>query len=244
MKAAIYARVSKERCTREGCGHLHDEHTGKRKGCTHARCKCAGYEGQDPENQLVELRRYAVARAWETVEYTDRASGKSGERDALQRMFEDASRRKFEVLLVWALDRLTREGPLQTLLYVRRLTEHGVQLESYTEPFFRTSGPAGELILPIFAWVAQQERLRISERTKAGLETARNKGVRLGRPFKVFDRAKAAQMKKSGYSWRAIARKLGVGESTIRMALKHVPGGAQQTPSKPGPQVKQSKPRK
>jgi DNA invertase Pin-like site-specific DNA recombinase len=117
-------------------------------------------------------------------------------------------------------------------------------LESYTEPFFRTSGPAGELILPIFAWVAKQERLRISERTKAGLETARNKGVRLGRPFKVFDRGKAAELRKQGMSWRAIARKLGVGESTLRMALKHPPGGAQQRRARVAPQVKPLKSRK
>ena len=239
MKAAIYARVSKERCT--GCSHLHDEHTGRRKACGHARCACRAYQGQDPENQLVELRRYALARGWETVEYADRASGKTAERDALQRMFEDASRRKFEVVLVWALDRLTREGPLQTLLHVKRLADYGVLLESYTEPFFRTSGPAGELILPIFAWVAKQERLRISERTKAGLETARNKGVRLGRPFKVFDRGKAAELRKQGVSWRAAARKLGVGESTLRMALKHPPGGAQQRHPRVAVQVKRVK---
>jgi DNA invertase Pin-like site-specific DNA recombinase len=239
MKAAIYARVSKERCT--ACGHLHDEHGGKRKRCTHTKCKCQAYVGQDPENQLVELRRYATAQSWEIVEYIDRATGKDAERDALQDMFRDASRAKFNVVLVWALDRLTREGTLKTLLHIDRLAGYGVKFESYTEPFFRTMGPAGELVLSILAWVAKQERLRISERTKAGLAMARHKGVRLGRPFKVFDRARAAALRSKGYSWRAISAKMNVGQSTLRMALKHPPGGVQQTPSRPRSQVKQTK---
>ncbi|MGO9893126.1 MAG: recombinase family protein [Bryobacteraceae bacterium] len=231
MRAAIYARVSKERCTREHCGHVHDEHAGRHKRCAHPRCECRGYQGQDPENQLAELRRYAAAQGWEAVEYIDRATGKNTDRDALQAMFEDASRKKFDVLLVWALDRLTREGALPALLHVKRLADYGVKFESYSEAFLRTTGPAGELLLMLFAWIAKQESQRISDRTKAGLARAATKGVRLGRPFKLFDRGRVPELRKQGMSWRAIGRKLGVGESTLRMAQKHAPEGAQQTPS-------------
>ena len=70
------------------------------------------------------------------------------------------------------------------------------------------------------------------------------KGVRLGRPYKVFDRGLAAQLREKGYSWRAISAKMHVGQSTIRMALKHPPAGVQQTPSTKRPQVKQTKARK
>jgi len=79
--------------------------------CTHAACKCQRYEGQDPENQLIELRRYAKTLKPESVvEYIDRETGKHSDRDAFQELFQDASRRKFGLVLVWALDRLSREG--------------------------------------------------------------------------------------------------------------------------------------
>lgn len=177
-------------------------------------------QGQDTENQLLELRRYAKAQGWEMVEYIDRETGKHANRDAFQELFNDASRRKFGVVLVWALDRLTREGVLETFAHVKKLTGYGVQFESYTEPFFRTTGPAGELLMAVLAWVAKQERLRISERTKAGLARARAKGRVGGRPAKIFDRARAIELRKAGTSWRGIGKLLGVAQSSIRDALK------------------------
>lgn len=221
MKAAIYARISKERCPAPGCGHMHDEHKANRGRCTHASCKCLRYAGQDPENQLIELRRYAKAQSWEVVEYIDRATGKTAERDAFKELFAAASRREFGVVLVWALDRFTREGVLETFLHVRKLLDNGVQFESYTEAHFRTTGPAGELMLAVAAWIAKQERVRISERTKAGLARAREQGRIGGRPAVIFDRYRALEMraKKPPMSWRAIARKLGVAQSSIRVAL-------------------------
>lgn len=223
MKAAIYARVSRERCTAPGCGHLFDEHRAKR-GCGHAGCKCRSYAGQDPENQLVELRRYAKAQSWDLVEYVDRATGKTAERDAFKELFAAASRREFGVVLVWALDRFTREGVLETFLHVRKLLDNGVQFESYTEPHFRTTGPAGELMLAVAAWIAKQERVRISERTKAGLARARAHGRIGGRPAIIFDRRRALDLRSQNppVSWRAIARKLGVAQSSLRLALSRV----------------------
>lgn len=225
MKAAIYARVSKERCPRDGCGHLYSEHAAA--GCGHVACKCVEYSGQDPENQLIELRRYALAQKWEIVEYVDRATGKHADRDALQEIFRDASQRKFDVLLVWALDRLSREGVWETFEHIRRLRSHGVEFESFTEAHFRTTGPAGELMIAIAAWIAKQERLRISDRTKAGLARARAKGRIGGRPAKLFDRDRAREMRAQNppASWRAIAAELTarhgfpVAQSSIRAVL-------------------------
>src|SRR5205807_843642 len=113
---------------------------------------------------------YCTKQGWAYVEYVDQASGKSGDRDSFRRLFADASRRQFDVVLVWALDRFTREGVLETFEYIRDLTKYGVEFESYSEAHFRTTGPAGELMLAVAAWIAKQERIRISERTKAGLE--------------------------------------------------------------------------
>jgi DNA invertase Pin-like site-specific DNA recombinase len=176
------------------------------------------YEGQDPENQLIELRRYAATQKWDVVEYVDRATGKNSDREALQTIFRDASQRKFDILLVWSLDRLSREGVWETFEHIRRLRQSGVEFESYTEAHFRTTGPAGELMIAIAAWIAKQERTRISERTKAGLARARLKGHIGGRPAKVFDRArvKAWRNEKPPKSWRWIAKELGVAPSSVR----------------------------
>jgi DNA invertase Pin-like site-specific DNA recombinase len=185
-------------------------------------------KGQDTQNQLAQLRRYAAAQNWEVVEYIDHETGKHSERAAFKKMFLAASRREINMVLVWALDRFTREGVGQTFVHIKQLANYGVKFESLTEAHFRTTGPAGELMIAIAAWIAEQERLRISERTKAGLQVARAKGKQLGRRWKVFPRDKARQMRKDGVSWRAIARELGIGQSTIRSALN----GVHQTPSK------------
>src|SRR5439155_848682 len=104
-------------------------------------------------------------QGWTFVEYVDQASGKTGDRESFKRLFADASRRQFDVVLVWALDRFTREGVLETFEYIRDLGKYGVQFESYSEPHFRTTGPAGELMLAVAAWIAKQERLRIKAAT-------------------------------------------------------------------------------
>jgi DNA invertase Pin-like site-specific DNA recombinase len=181
-------------------------------------------KGQDPENQLTQLREYCARQGLKIAEeYTDQASGKTAaKRDAFKRMFEDASRRKFDVVIVWALDRFTREGVHETFNHIKRLNDYGVQFESYTEPHFRTTGPAGELMLAVAAWIAKQERQRISDRTKAGLKIARREGKTLGRPRCVVDRDKIRQLQKQGLSLRQIGKQLKVAPVTIfrRMATK------------------------
>lgn len=180
-------------------------------------------KGQDTENQLLQLREYCRRQDWTVVEeYVDHVSGKTGERDSFKRLFGDASRRQFDVVLVWALDRFTREGVLETFEYIRNLTRHGVQFESYSEAHFRTTGPAGELMLAIAAWIAKQERIRISDRTKAGLARAKKAGRCGGRPAKVFRRDRAQKLRDEGMSWRAIGREMNVPQSTIRKALAGV----------------------
>jgi DNA invertase Pin-like site-specific DNA recombinase len=192
-----------------------------------AATRCAIYvrvsttdRGQDTENQLIQLREYATRQRWVVANiYEDHVSGKTGDREAFRGLFEDASRRSFDVVLVWALDRLTREGVFETFEYIRKLTAHGVAFESYTEAHFRTTGPAGELMLAIAAWIAKQERIRISERTRAGVERAKRQGKHWGRPRKVWRRDLAAKLRAEGWSWRRISTELGVPVKTIRMAL-------------------------
>lgn len=187
-------------------------------------------KGQDTENQMAQLRKYAEAQNWEIREFIDHESGKHSDRAGLDALFTAASRREINMVLVWALDRFTREGVAETFIHIKRLSGYGAQFESFTEPHFRTTGPAGELMIAIAAWIAKQERIRISQRTKEGLATARKKGRIGGRPRKIFDRSRAEQLRKDGKSWRQIEAIMGIGQSTIRGIL----AGVQQTPPKSG----------
>jgi DNA invertase Pin-like site-specific DNA recombinase len=148
-------------------------------------------KGQDYQNQLRDLKAYVSARrkdGWKLVHsYVDQASGKNGERPEFQKLFEDAGRRKFDLLLFWSLDRFSREGVLETLQHLQRLTAAGVDYKSYTEQYLDSLGVFRDAVLSILATIAKQERVRIRERTIAGQERARAQGTRLGRPRLVVD---------------------------------------------------------
>ena len=155
-------------------------------------------ESQDPHNQLTPLRDYANALGCDVVdEYIDLASGGSSDREHFLRMLGDADKHKFDLVLVWALDRFSREGISNTLGYMERLRRNGVAIKSLQESWLDTRDEGlGQLLLAIFAWVAQQERRRITERTVAGLQRARLEGRRLGRPPGSKDKK---ERRRSGY---------------------------------------------
>lgn len=180
-------------------------------------------KGQETENQLRQLRDFCEAQAWPIVtEYEDHESGGKADRAQFRAMMVDASRRRFDVVVVWALDRFSREGVGETFDHIGRLSSHRVQFVSFTEAHFRTTGPAGELMIAVAAWIAKQERLRISERVRAGLDRVRVKGTHsgnpVGRPKVIFDRAKVIELRNGGRSWREIARACRVGVTTVRRA--------------------------
>jgi DNA invertase Pin-like site-specific DNA recombinase len=160
-------------------------------------------EEQNRENQRPALESYAQQRGWEIVEvYQETASAwKNGRQRELARLLKDvrSGRRKYDVLLVWALDRLSREGPLAVLTLIDSLKARGVKVESVQEPF--TSLPYGfdDVIYSFLAWVARYESDRRSERTKAGLARAAEQGRYPGRPPGAKD---SKARKKSGYHQR------------------------------------------
>jgi len=164
-------------------------------------------DSQDPQNQLQPLRNYAKALQGEIVEeYVDLASGGGNvDRSHFLRMLEDADRRKFDLVLVWALDRLSREGISNTLGYLDRLKRNGIALKSLQESWLDTRDESlGQLLIAIFSWVAAQERQRIQERTLAGLKRAKEAGKQLGRPSGSKDKKRR---RKSGYSLRWVKNK-------------------------------------
>lgn len=149
-------------------------------------------EGQTTANQVDVLSAWAKQREFILMEiYQEQESAwRSGHQRELSHLVDDARRRKFDIVLVWALDRLSREGPLAILTLVNRLKICGVKVISYQESWTEAPGEIGELLYALTGWVAHMESQRRSERTKAGLARLVAQGKKLGRPPGSRDRKK------------------------------------------------------
>jgi len=172
---------------------------------------------QDTENQLIALRDYCAKQGWEIAgEYVDHETGGTSKRPHFQRMFADARARKFDLVLFWSLDRLSREGVSATLNHLERLTAAGVNWRSYTEQYLDSCGLFGDAVIGILAVIAKQERVRRSERASAAVARLRRQGhtEHLGRPRLVVDRGKARRLHEKGWSVRKIADELGMSAAT------------------------------
>lgn len=177
-------------------------------------------KGQECANQILQLREFATKQGWQIVaEYSDQASAKgTNGRHEFVRMFTDAEAKRFDVLLFWSLDRLSREGVVKTLGHLERLTAAGVGYRSFTEQYLDSCGIFKEAVISILATVAKQERLRISERVKAGIARVRKPGDRWG-AAPVVDRNAIVTRKSQGMSNRAIAKDLGCSHQTVNRVL-------------------------
>jgi DNA invertase Pin-like site-specific DNA recombinase len=165
---------------------------------------------QEPENQRAELVRFIAARGWTSVEYCDRGvSGAKDRRPALDTLLKDARRRRFDVLVVWRLDRLGR-NLRHLIVLLEELQALGIAFVSLGEGIDATT-PAGKLQMHILGAIAEFERARIAERVKAGLQRARAQGKRLGRPRKT-----PVTIDVPGGSIREAARVWGVSKSTAQ----------------------------
>ena len=182
---------------------------------------------QDLTNQTRELHAYAERMGWKVVaEYLDQVSGRKADRPQFTAAMRDARKRKFDVLLFWSLDRLTREGVLKTLLILNQLSGYGVKYRSLQEQWIDSLGAFSDAIVGILATVAKFEADRMSNRVRSGLERARAQGKRLGRPRVVLNREKLASMRKKGMSLREIAAATGKSAMTIQRILKVLDGEA------------------
>jgi DNA invertase Pin-like site-specific DNA recombinase len=178
-------------------------------------------KGQDTENQLSQLRAFAASQKWTVVhEYVDRATGKHSDREQFQRLFDDGSRRRFDLVLFWSLDRFSREGVLETLHHLQRLGQYGVGYRSFTEQYLDSCGIFKDAVLSILATIAKQERIRISERVHAGLMRARQRGRFGGRPRLVLNHPKILALRQEGCTIREIAEEMGVSPASIHRILQ------------------------
>lgn len=172
--------------------------------------------GQDAGLQTGEMRQFAEARGWQLAdEYVDHGvSGSTDSRPELNRLMADAKRRKFDVVLVWKLDRFGRS--------LRHLVNALAEFESLGIAFVSLSDnldlstASGRLMFNIIGAMAEFERELIRERVKAGMKNAKAKGTRIGRPRISTDASKIAALRSSGLSWRGIASELGISVRTAR----------------------------
>ena len=175
---------------------------------------------QDAGLQTRELRQFAVARGWQLADqYVDAGvSGAKDSRPELNRLMADAKRRKFDIVLVWKLDRFGRS--------LRHLVNALAEFESLGIAFVSLSDnldlstPSGRLMFQIIGAMAEFERALIQERVRAGIRNARAKGKSIGRPAKRLDVALVAELRAQGASWRTISNQLGVGLATLHRAAR------------------------
>lgn len=170
------------------------------KACLYARVSS---DSQDANNQVLAMKSWAKQRGFEVVAtYQESESAwRAGHQLELKHLIADARLHKFELVLVWALDRLSREGSAAILNIINTLAVYKVKVISYQEPWTETPGEIGELLYAIAGWVARMESQRRSERTLAGLNRAIREGKRLGRPKGSRDKGKR---RRTGYLLRYV----------------------------------------
>ena len=147
---------------------------------------------QDTKNQSAVLTEWAQKRGFEVIRvYEEEESAwRNGHQRELANLIADARRRKFQAVLVWALDRVSREGALAILSLVQKLSTCGMNVLSYQESWTEAPGELAELLYALTGWVARMESQRRSERTKAGLTRMVAQGKILGRPKGSKDKRK------------------------------------------------------
>lgn len=175
---------------------------------------------QTTANQRPELLRLAKHRKLRVVRTYNETASASAVRPVFAQVLEDARSGAFDLLLVWSVDRFGRSmfGNLRDVVELERL---GVRVVSARESWLDVDGPTRHLMLAIISWVAEQERARLIERTKAGMARARAQGKHIGRPSRLseLERARIRKMRKEGRSQRQIAMALKIPRSTLRDAL-------------------------
>jgi DNA invertase Pin-like site-specific DNA recombinase len=180
---------------------------------------------QDTDNQLLQLREWCGKAGHEIVEeYVERVSGGKGKqkRSEFARMFEDAHKQRFDIVLCWALDRFSREGMVPTIGHLQRLAAAGVGFHSYTEPMLSTDNEMiRDIVLVVMCSLAKQERLRHVERIHAGIARARFKGTQSGKPIgrPWIDKRKEAAIRAElakGTGILKAARLIKVGTGTVQ----------------------------
>ncbi len=174
---------------------------------------------QHPESQVHDLRQLAQQRGYTIVrEYTDRITGTKAKRPGLDELLADARRGEFDVVLVWASDRLAR-SVRHFLEVLDELNHLGIEFVSFRENI-DTGGPLGRAVVIIIGAIAELERNLIVERVRAGMRRAKLEGRHIGRKPLVIDRAAVLGERAHGRSLTQIAQTFRISRASVSRLLK------------------------
>jgi DNA invertase Pin-like site-specific DNA recombinase len=173
---------------------------------------------QHPETQLYDLRGLAAQRGFEIIgEYTDRLSGTRPKRPGLDQLLADARHGKFDVVLVWAFDRIAR-SVRHFLEVLDELNHVNIEFISFRENV-DTGGPLGRAMIIIIGAIAELERNLIVERVRAGMRRAKLEGRHIGRQPLDLDRVAILQDRRRGLSLRQVADLHRISRTTVMRVL-------------------------
>ena len=174
---------------------------------------------QHPQTQVLDLRQLAAQRGYEIVaEYTDKISGTKARRPGLDQMLDDARQGRFDVLMVWASDRIARSVK-HFLEVLDELNHLNIEFVSFREQL-DTAGPLGRAIVVIIGAIAELERNLIVERVRAGMRRARLEGQRIGRPPLNVDRDAVIRDRSRGQSLRQLAKLYGISRASVARVIE------------------------
>jgi DNA invertase Pin-like site-specific DNA recombinase len=174
---------------------------------------------QHPETQLYDLRQMAAQRGYQVVgEITDKISGVKTRRPGLDELMRDGRRGRFDVVLVWACDRIAR-STRHFLEVLDELNRFGIEFVSFREQI-DTGGPLGRAIVVIIGAIAELERSLIVERVRSGMRRARLEGTHIGRPALDLDREAICRDRQHGQSLGQIARNHCASRATIHRIIQ------------------------
>ena len=177
---------------------------------------------QHPETQMLDLITLAKQRGFEIVgEYQDIISGAKAKRPGLDQLMKAARRRQFDVLLVWAFDRIAR-STTHFLQVLDEMNHLGIEFVSFRENI-DTGGPLGRAILVIVGAVAELERNLIIERVRAGMRRAKLEGRRIGRRPLDLDRQAIIADRLKGLSLTQVAERHGISRAMVSKIMKQLP---------------------
>jgi DNA invertase Pin-like site-specific DNA recombinase len=178
---------------------------------------------QHPETQLYDLRKMAEQRGYSIIEtYEDRISGAKAKRPALDQMLFDAKRSRFDVVMVWAFDRMARSVRhfLEVLDELNRLNIEFVSFRENVD----TGGPLGRAIVVIVGAIAELERNLIIERVRAGMRRAKLEGRRIGRRPLDIDRTAVVKDRQRGMSLTEVAKLHRISRALVSKILRESTG--------------------
>lgn len=178
---------------------------------------------QSIEPQLIDLRQLASARGYEIVKtYSNIISGTKSKRPGLDALLADARRRHFDVVVVWAFDRMAR-SVRHFLEVLDELNHLGIEFLSFREAV-DTSGPLGRAMVVIVGAIAELERNLIVERVKAGMRRARLEGRQIGRARLDLDREQVVLDRRSRMSLTQVAKKHNISRASGCRLMKEAKG--------------------